>query len=115
MTEGTGEQGQRSGWKRRRTAARSALALYGLVIGFSIIWYGVDLLGQLGSRSALYLVGEALISLLAPVVFALVAALLVARQRRNTIARLLLVPLSLSVVGGPLVTYFERVAPSSPA
>jgi hypothetical protein len=99
----------------RRTAAWLAWSLYGLVTCLSIIWYGVGLLGRDGSRSALYLVGEVLISLVAPVVFALVAALIVSRQPRNTIGWLLMVPVGLIVVGGPLVTYIESVAPSSPA
>jgi hypothetical protein len=90
-------------------------SLYGLVICLSIIWSGVDLLSRAGSRGALYLVGEALISLVAPVVFAIVAALIVSRQPRNTIGWVLMVPVGLYVVGGPLVTYIESLAPSSPA
>jgi hypothetical protein len=92
-----------------------AWSLYGLVTCLSIIWYGADLLSQDGSRSALYLVGEALISLVAPVIFAIVAALIVSRQPRNTIGWLLMVPVGLYVVGGPLATYIESIAPSSPA
>jgi hypothetical protein len=72
-------------------------------------------LSRAGSRGALYLVGEALISLVAPVVFAIVAALIVSRQPRNTIGWVLMVPVGLYVVGGPLVTYIEHLAPSSPA
>jgi MFS family permease len=115
VTEGASEEGRRSGWKSRRTAARLAWALYGLVLGLSIIWAGADLLSQYGSRNALYLVGEALISLAAPVVFAIVAALIVSRQPRNTMGWLLMVPVGLYVVSGPLVSYIERLAPSSPA
>jgi hypothetical protein len=99
----------------RRTAAWLAWSLYGLVICLSIIWSGVGLLRQSGSRSALYLVGEALISLVAPVVFAIVAALIVSRQPRNTIGWLLMVPVGLYVVGGPQAAYIESLAPSSPA
>jgi hypothetical protein len=51
----------------------------------------------------------------APVVFAVVAALIVSRQPRNTIGWVLMVPVGLYVVGGPLATYVERLAPSSPA
>src|SRR3712207_2622454 len=99
----------------RRIAAWSAWSLYGLVTCLSIIWYGADLLSRDGSRNALYLVGEALISLVAPVVFAIVAALIVSRQPRNTIGWLLMVPVGLYVVGGPLATYIESLVPSSPA
>jgi hypothetical protein len=99
----------------RRTAAWSVWSLYGLVICLSIIWSGVGLLRQGGSRNALYLVGEALISLAAPAVFAIVAALIVSRQPRNTIGWVLMVPVGLFVVGGPIASYIERLAPSSPA
>ena len=98
----------------RRVDAWLAWSLYGLLICLSIIWSGVDLLRQGGSRSALYLAGEALISLVAPVVFAIVAALIVSRQPRNTIGWVLMVPVGLYVVGGPIGSYIESVAPSSP-
>jgi hypothetical protein len=99
----------------RRTAAWLAWSLYGLITCLSIIWSGVGLLSQDGSRSALYLAGEALILLVAPVVFAIVAALIVSRQPRNTIGWVLMVPVGLYVVGGPPAAYIERLAPSSPA
>ncbi len=99
----------------RRTAARLAWSLYGLLICLSTIWSGAGLLSQDGPRSVLYHVGETLISLVAPVVFAIVAALIVSRQPRNTIGWLLMVPVALYVVGGPQVSYVESLAPSSPA
>jgi hypothetical protein len=99
----------------RRTAAWLTWSLYGLILCLSIMWSGVGLLSRDGSRSALYLVSEALISLVAPVVFAIVAALIVSRQPRNTIGWLLMVPVGLYVVGGPLATYIESLAPSSSA
>jgi hypothetical protein len=99
----------------RRIAAWLTWSLYGLILCLSIMWSGVGLLSRDGSRSALYLVSEALISLVAPVVFAIVAALIVSRQPRNTIGWLLMVPVGLYVVGGPLATYIESLAPSSPA
>jgi hypothetical protein len=114
MTEGASEQGRRSGGKSRRAAAWLAWSLYGLVIGLSIIWSGAGLLSQGGSRNALYLAGEALILLVAPVIFAIVAALIVSRQPRNTIGWLLMVPVGLYVVGRPIASYIERLAPSSP-
>jgi hypothetical protein len=98
----------------RRTAVWLAWSLYGLVICLSIIWSGVDLLRQGGSRNALYLASEALISLAAPVAFAIVAALIVSRQPRNTLGWVLMVVVGLSVVGGPITSYIERLAPSSP-
>jgi hypothetical protein len=60
-------------------------SLYGLVTGLVIVWSGADLLSRDTSRGALYLASEALISLATPLVFAIVAALIVSRQRRNTI------------------------------
>src|ERR671920_661888 len=99
----------------RRTAAWLIWSLYGLTICLSTIWSGVGLLGQDGSRNALYLIGEALISLVTPLVFAAVAALIVSRQPRNTIGWLLMVVVGAFVVGTPLESYTEHVAPSSPA
>jgi hypothetical protein len=68
VTEGTREQDRRVGETSDRTAAWLVRSLYGLLICLSTIWSGVGLLSQDGSRNALYLVGEALISLAAPVV-----------------------------------------------
>src|SRR5215213_5689920 len=98
----------------RRTAVWLVWSLYGLITCLSTIWSGVGLLSQDGSRNALYLVGEALISLAAPVVFAIVAALIVSRQPRNILGCVLMVPVGLYVVGGPIARYIERLAPSSP-
>ncbi len=72
------------------------------------------MLSQAGSINALHLASEALISLVAPVVFAIVAALILSRQPRNTIGWVLMVPVGLYVAGGPLETYVEHLAPSSP-
>ncbi len=98
----------------RRTVAWLAWALYGLITCLSTIWSGVGLFSQDGSRNTLYLVGQALISLVAPVVFAIVAALIVSRQPRNSLGWVLMVPVGLYVVGGPIASYIERLAPSSP-
>src|SRR5215218_1786655 len=98
----------------RRTAAWLVWSLYGLLICLSTIWAGVGLLSQDGSRNVLYLAGEALISLVAPVVFAIVAALIVSRQPRNILGWVLMVPVGLYVVGGPIARYIESLAPSSP-
>src|SRR5215207_11017004 len=97
-----------------RTAAWLAWSLYGLVICISTIWSGVGSLGQGGSRNALSLAGEALISLAAPVVFAIVAALIVSRQPRIALGWVLMVPVGLYVVGGPIASYIESLAPSPP-
>src|SRR5215210_2644814 len=98
----------------RRAAAWVAWSLYGLITCLSIIWSGDGLLGQGGSRNSLYLAGEALISIAAPVVFAIVAALIVSRQPRNTLGWVLMVPVGLYEVGGPIARNIERLAPSSP-
>ena len=98
----------------RRTAAWLAWSLYGLVICLSTIWSGVGSLGQGGSRNVLFLASEALISLAAPVVFAIVAALIVSRQPRNALGWVLMVPVGLYVVGGPIASYIESLAPSPP-
>jgi hypothetical protein len=97
-----------------RTAAWLVWSLYGLIICLSTIWSWVGLLSQDGSRDALYLAGEVLISLAAPVVFATVAALIVSRQPRNTLGWVLMVPVGLYVVGGPIASYIENLAPTSP-
>jgi hypothetical protein len=98
----------------RHTAARLVWSLYVLIICLSTIWSGVGLLSQGGSRNALYLASEVLISLAAPVVFAIVAALIVSRQPRNTLGWVLMVPVGLYVVAEPIASYIERLAPSSP-
>jgi hypothetical protein len=54
-----------------------------------------------------------LISIVAPVVFAIVAALIVSRQPRNTTGWLLMVPVGLYVVGGPIEYYIGHLAPST--
>jgi hypothetical protein len=114
VTEGTREQDRRVGDTSHRTAAWLVWSLYGLLICLSTIWAGVGLLSQDGSRNVLYLAGEALISLVAPVVFAIVAALIVSRQPRNILGWVLMVPVGLYVVGGPIARYIESLAPSSP-
>jgi hypothetical protein len=99
----------------RRTAAWLAWSLYGFLICLSTVWSGIGLLGQGGSRNVLYLASEALISLAAPVVFAIVAALIVSRQPRNALGWVLMVVVGAFVVGTPLENYTEHVTPSSPA
>jgi MFS family permease len=114
VTEESREQNRRGvGRSSRRAAAWLVWSLYGLIICLSTIWSWVLLMGQDGSRNALYLASEALISLAAPVVFAIVAALIVSHQPRNTVGWVLMVPVGLYVVGGPIAGYIERLTPSS--
>jgi hypothetical protein len=96
-----------------RAAVWLIWSLYGLVTGLVIVWSGADLLSRDTSRGALYLASEALISLATPLVFAIVAALILSRQRRNTIGWVLMVVVGAFVVGTPLETYTEHVASSS--
>ena len=114
MTEGTSNQDGRASGISHRTAAWLVWSLYGLLICLSTIWSGVGLLGQGGSRNVLFLASEALISLAAPMVFAIVAALIVSRQPRNALGWVLMVPVGLYVVGGPIASYLESLAPSHP-
>lgn len=115
MTEGANERERGPGGKSRRAAARLAWSLYGLVTCLALIPSGADLLSQFGSKNVLALASDALISLATPVVFAVLAALILSRQPRNTIGWLLMVPVCVFVVGGPLEGYIEHLAPSSPA
>src|SRR5919112_2989505 len=114
VTEGAKEQGRGVGRMSHRAAAWLIWSLYGLIICLSTIWSWVLLIGQDGSRDALYLASEATISLAAPVVFAIVAALIVSHQPRNSLGWVLMVPVGLYVVGGPIAGYIESHAPSSP-
>src|SRR5215208_5545309 len=115
MTEGAREQRRRSGRGGRRTAVWLAWSLYGVLISLAIIISEVDLLSRGGSADMLYLAGEALISLAAPAIFAVVAALIVSRQPRNTIGWVLMVPVGFFVVSAPLEIYIEHVAQETPA
>jgi len=71
--------------------------------------------GQLshGSNNVLRLAGDALISVATPVVFAVVGALIVSRQPRNTIGWLLTVVVGAFLVGEPLENYVNQLASSS--
>ncbi len=72
-------------------------------------------MNQEGPQSLFELTGDALFSLAVPAAFAVVAAPIVSRQPHNTIGWLLLVPVGLGVVVGPMQDYLERLAPSAPA
>ena len=115
MAEGTRDQGRGVGGKSPRNAAWLAWSLYGLIICLAIVWpAGAALLNQDGSKNVLQFVGKALVSLATPLVFAVVAALILSRQPRNTIGWLLMVPVGAYLVGGPLENRIEHLAPSSP-
>lgn len=98
-----------------RRGAWLTWALYGLVTCLVIVTSGSALLRKAGSTNVVQLVGETLIDLVAPVVFATVAALILSRQPQNTIGWVLMVPVGLYAVGAPLENHVEHVAPSSPA
>ena len=99
MAEGTRDQGRGVGGKSPRNAAWLAWSLYGLIICLAIVWpAGAALLNQDGSKNVLQFVGKALVSLATPVVFAIVAALILSRQPRNTIGWLLMVPVGVQAV-----------------
>src|SRR5919205_2226530 len=75
---------------------------------------GASLLNPEGPNYTLRLVGDALITVATPLVFAAVAALVVSRQPRNTIGWLLTVVVGAFLVGEPLENYVGRLGSSSP-
>jgi len=97
-----------------KRTVRLAWALCGLTTCLAVVLFGADWLREGGARGVLQLANDALYSLAMPVVSATVAALIVSRQPRNTIGWLLMVPVGSFLVSGPMETYIERVAPSSP-
>jgi hypothetical protein len=74
-----------------------------------IITSGVGLLSQDGSNNVLRLASEVLITIATPVVFAVVAALIVSRQPRNTIGWLMTLVVGAFVVGEPLENILRRL------
>ena len=97
-----------------RITAWLAWTLFGLMTCLAVVLFGAALLRQAGSTNVLQLVSDALWSLAVPVGFALVAALIVSRQPRNTIGWLLLVPVGDFLLDGPLEHSITRLAPHSP-
>jgi hypothetical protein len=79
-----------------------------------IVASGASLLNPEGPNQTLRLVGDALITIATPLVFAAVAALIVSRQPRNTIGWLLTVVVVAFLVGQPLENYVDGLATSSP-
>jgi hypothetical protein len=109
------QQGREVGGIRTRAAARLAWSLYGIVICLAIIWSaGAKLLSESISKGALQTAADALLSLVAPVVFAVVAALILSRQPRNTIGWLMMMPVATALVGEPLENHLAHLKASSP-
>ncbi len=99
-----------------KRTARLAWALCGLTTCLAVVLFGMRLLlTQDGSETAFQTVGEAIFSLVIPIVFVTVAALIVSRQPRNTVGWLLMVPTGMFLVLGPVEAYIERIAPTAPA
>ena len=112
MNERADGQGRTNGEKGRRVAARLVWPLYGLIACLIIATSAVGQLSQ-GSNNVLRLAGDALISVATPAVFAIVGALIVSRQPRNTIGWLLTVVVGAFLVGEPLENYVNQLASSS--
>ena len=89
-----------------------AWTVCGVVTCLAVVLYWSVSRTQDESRHALLDVYDALVLLLAPGVFAVVAALIVSRQPRNTIGWLLLMPVGLVLVSGPMEGYLQRLAPT---
>ncbi|MBA2364301.1 MAG: hypothetical protein H0V86_12310, partial [Chloroflexia bacterium] len=96
----------------RRSAAWLAWALCGIVTSLAVGLFGIRLLGSDGQDNVFRIADDALFSLAMPVVTAIVAALIVSRQPRNVVGWLMMVIVASSLVGLPIVTYIERLAPS---
>jgi hypothetical protein len=99
---------------RRRITTWFAWSLYGIVTCLVVVASGAGLLNRDGSHSVLQLISDVLIAIATPVIFAVVAALIVSRQPRNTIGWLMTVVVGAFLVGEPLENYVDDIA-SSPA
>ena len=98
-----------------KRTARLAWVLCGLTTFLAVVLFAATLLSQGGSGNKLQVVGEAVFSLVIPMVFVTVAALIVSRQPRNTVGWLLMIPVGVFLVIGPVEAYLERIAPTAPA
>jgi hypothetical protein len=81
----------------------------------AIVLAGASLVSQLGSKNAFQLALDMWYRLAMPVIFATVAALIVSRQPRNMIGWLLMGPVAMVLLVGPIQNAIERLAPSDPA
>ena len=97
-----------------KRTVRLAWTIVGLTTCLAVVMFGFNLLRPVAPIHPLRLMSDAVFSVAMPVVSAVVAALIVSRQPRNTIGWLLLVPVGLFLVGGPIEEYLERLAPSAP-
>ncbi len=88
-------------------------ALCGLLIGLIVILSGAELLRQVGTKTPLALIDAALFTLVQPVVFTLVGALIVSRYPRHALGWLLLFPVGAALIDGPIALYLQR-APTEP-
>ncbi len=98
-----------------KRTVRLAWALCGLMTCLAVVLFGADVQSQNGPSNVFQLARDALFSLAIPVAFAVVAALIVSCQPRNTIGWLLMVPVGLFAEGGPIEGYMQRLAPTAPA
>ena len=105
------EQGRPNSEKSRRVAARLVWTLYGLMTCLIIATSAVGLLSQ-DSNNVLRLAGDALVEVATPVVFAVVGALIVSRQPRNTIGWLLTLVVGVFLVGETLENYVDHLGSS---
>jgi hypothetical protein len=92
-----------------------AWAFCGLTACVAIALFVADLLSPHDTFSVFMLAGNALTALAMPMVCAIVAALIVSRQPRNTIGWLLMMPPALVLLEGPIGAYLQRLAPSVPS
>ncbi len=97
-----------------KQTARLAWTLCGLMTGLAVVLFGAELLSEARSKTLFQLAGKVVYSLAMPILFAIMAALIVSRQPRNTIGWLLMVPVFLFLVAGPIEAYIEHLAPSNP-
>jgi hypothetical protein len=90
-------------------------AVCGTTICLASVSLGTGLLDQGTSQNLLQYSGNVLRSFALPVALAVVAALIVSRHPRNTIGWLMLMPVGMTLVSGPIEGYLQRLAPSAPA
>lgn len=96
-----------------RRTVRLVWIVCGLLIGLNTVSYGIELLNQDGSKSGLNMAGLAVWSIVLPVSFAIVGALIVSRQPRNTIGWLLLLQGGVGAVISPIEVYLKGLGPSA--
>jgi hypothetical protein len=98
-----------------KVTIRLAWALWGLMSFLAVVLAATSLWSQAGSKNAFQLALDMWYRLAIPVVFATVAALIVSHQPRNPIGWLLMVPVAMVLLVGPLQDGIERLVPTDPA